>query len=643
MDRIQELLARLADLSDAEVAELEGLILSEFDSAESEEPNTQTVERMVSLADALDGVRGEVGRRNDEAAALAQQAAEASARVHGSRDDTPAEAEMSSPKDDEEVPPVDGVLPSDGEIAAEVDAVAEVAGEAADEVDEPAAEAEAEADPNEEDEDKKKLFSDDSDTSAELSTDSETSTEDVPVVETELSTDDATQTDTELSDDSAATESDIPTSDPQEVTVTASIDSGEGVVVTPPADAAPVPSLRSGVAMTITAGADIPGYGSGSELADMDKVADAFAKRLHTLRNVQGGSGTQYTIATLAFEYPEDRKLSGDDPGNITRVNKVTSPEALTAAAGICAPLETIYDINICGDTDRPIRDALARFNADRGGVRIYGAPTLGAGSVGIWDTAGAATKTCADAGCPTPTDIMVDAIYACLKFSNFTNRFFPEVIKANTDLAMINHARVAEMNLLKQIQTASTAITAKDKTVGVARQTIYTLSDAAALMRRRNRLASNAPMRAILPSWVQDAMVADLALQMPGDGLENLTLSEAKINEIFRARGINVSWSLESWDSSAVIDTSYGTAPALSGFETSVSFALFPEGTFLFLDGGTLDLGVQRDMTMISANEYATFVETFEGVAKTGCESFWITQPVCVSGEAAALVDVPC
>ena len=82
---------------------------------------------------------------------------------------------------------------------------------------------------------------------------------------------------------------------------------------------------------------------------------------------------------------------------------------------------------------------------------------------------------------------------------------------------------------------------------------------------------------------------------------------------------------------------------PPPSGFDAKVGFPLFPEGSFLFLDGGTLDLGVQRDMTMIGANEYATFVETFEGVAFTGCDSLWVTTPVCVSGEAAALVDVPC
>ena len=183
--------------------------------------------------------------------------------------------------------------------------------------------------------------------------------------------------------------------------MTASIDQGDGVVVTPPATAAPVPSAATGIQMTITAGADIPGYGTGAELADMDRVADAFAKRLHTLRNVQGGAGSQHTIATLSYEYPEDRRLAGDDPSNITRVNKVISPQAITAAAGVCAPLETIYDVSVCGDADRPIRDALARFNADRGGIKIFGSPTLGTGCSGVWDPHGADATTNGPTGAP--------------------------------------------------------------------------------------------------------------------------------------------------------------------------------------------------------------------------------------------------
>ena len=50
------------------------------------------------------------------------------------------------------------------------------------------------------------------------------------------------------------------------------------------------------------------------------------------------------------------------------------------------------------------------------------------------------------------------------------------------------------------------------------------------------------------------------------------------------------------------------------------------------------------RDTTTIAANEYATFVESFESVAFTGCESLWVTASgLCVSGAAAALVDTAC
>ena len=110
----------------------------------------------------------------------------------------------------------------------------------------------------------------------------------------------------------------------------------------------------------------------------------------------------------------------------------------------------------------------------------------------------------------------------------------------------------------------------------------------------------------------------------------------------MFRERGVNVTWTLDAVDQAGTASASTPEA-ATSGFDAEVSFALFPEGTFLFLDGGTLDLGVQRDATMISANEYATFVETFEGLAMTGCESLWITTEVCANGAAAALINNAC
>ena len=118
----------------------------------------------------------------------------------------------------------------------------------------------------------------------------------------------------------------------------------------------------------------------------------------------------------------------------------------------------------------------------------------------------------------------MLDAVYACLNFSNFSSRFFPEIVKANTELAMINHARSAEQNLLKQINAKSTKVTLDAKATtgggkgaGIARAVLHTVRTAAAGLRRRHRLAPTSKIRVILPEWVLDAMIADIAMQMPG------------------------------------------------------------------------------------------------------------------------------
>jgi hypothetical protein len=178
---------------------------------------------------------------------------------------------------------------------------------------------------------------------------------------------------------------------------------------------------------------------------------------------------------------------------------------------------------------------------------------------------------------------------------------------------------------------------------VGVARQLIVAIHSAAAYLRRKHRLSANATMRVILPSWVEDALVADLALQMPGDGTDVLNVGKARLNQILDSLGIVVTWSLDNWDNAAMPAAPLATA-AGGGFDTTVSFPMFPEGSLLFLDGGTLDLGVTRDGTMLGNNEYATFVESFEGVAMTGCEILWVSDlDVCVSGAAAALVDTTC
>lgn len=697
MEEIRASLDRLSELSDGEIADLEGKILSAFGEVEKQDPTRETVDTMVGLADALDAVHGETTRRTDEQKELARRATEAATRVRG-------EATTSASSSSSEAATKDPTEEEAPEVAPDAEPDAAAAPDAAPA--EPAAPGEPPLTPDEEEQKKKAAagvpLAAETPPEAELSAPAEpvaeapaaeapaesapeealavAEPEPEPAPEAEAAPAAEGGSEAALAAEQAPADalSDGTTTQESEGAVTASAQSSGPVVVTPPAGNRPVPrEERTGLQLAITAGADIPGIGSGTKLGDMTAVADAFAKRLHTLRNVSGGSGEQHTVATLVFEYPEDRQLGGNDSVNLGRIDKINGREAITAAAAVCAPLETLYDINVCGVTDRPVRDSLARFGADRGGVRIFGAPVLG-NCAGLWSTTGswsaqgklsiataadasgkapfagfpatpgatATAKGCCDSVCPDPRDVILDAIYACMRFSNFTNRFFPEVVKANTDLALINHARFAEQYLLNGIASQSTAVTIDlAGGVGLTRALVKAVRQAAVGIRRRHRLDANAPMRTILPVWLLDAMVADIAMQMPGDGLESLGIAESKLRAIWSDANVNVTWALDEVDATGQpVAAAAQAAGALADFPDEVSFPVFPEGSFLYLDGGTMDLGIVRDTTTIAANEYATFVESFESVAFTGCESLWVTASgLCVSGAAAALVDTAC
>ena len=100
-------------------------------------------------------------------------------------------------------------------------------------------------------------------------------------------------------------------------------------------------------------------------------------------------------------------------------------------------------------------------------------------------------------------------------------------------------------------------------------------------------------------------------------------------------SRGVTLSSSLDQNVSGA-----QSASAALNEFADSFTWYLFAEGSFLFLDGGTLDLGIVRDSTLVGTNDYKMFVETFEGVAFVGVESLQITSTINVNGVAAALRD---
>jgi hypothetical protein len=653
---------QLSELNEEQLAELQTAIVSEFETVEKEDPTPQTVDAMTSLADMLDTVRGEIKGRAAAAEELAARAAEAAMRVKGEEDapaeeapegempaeETPAkteEPEAEEAEDDEEekkdmpmaastsaeqgselstsVEPTETITTEATEPAAELSAPEEVAAtetetvaEAA--VEEVSTEAAVEATPQ-----------------TELSTEpaeteivAETPAEEAVVASVEV--EDSTET-IETTEAPTAQED-------QEAPVTAAANEPDALIEAP-ADRRPV-AQASVAPVAITAGADIPGYTAGSAITDMSEVAQAMSKRLHTLRRVNGGDGEQHIVASITTQYPEDRTLSTDAESNWGKIQKVVGPEALVASGGHQAPFEVKYDIFGLGTAVRPVRDCLPRFQADRGGIRYIVPPVLSdyANAVGIWTAANDSAETPSPAAklsltvtAASETTVATDAVTLQLQFGNLLTRAYPELIARHNELGLIQHAREAEGNLLTKIGDASTAVTSSS-IIGVARDFLVQVGRAAAAYRSRHRLEADAPLRAIMPAWIKDAMAADLALSMPGDSLLN---AYAEIDGLLAARGINVCYTI---DGSAL--TGSQGAGAMNEFTDTFIWYLFAEGTFLFLDGGTLDLGIIRDSTLVGTNDYKMFVETFEGVAKVGVESLKVTSTISVNGAAAALRD---
>jgi hypothetical protein len=130
----------------------------------------------------------------------------------------------------------------------------------------------------------------------------------------------------------------------------------------------------------------------------------------------------------------------------------------------------------------------------------------------------------------------------------------------------------------------------------------------------------------------VLDAAREDLAMQIPGD--DKLAVADATITSYLNARNVNVTWHMD--DAMAA-----QSAGAMNQFPATFKWYLFAEGTFLFLDGGTLDLGIVRDSGLVGTNDYITFTETFEGLAKVGVESLQVTTTTQTQGATSATKDV--
>lgn len=409
-----------------------------------------------------------------------------------------------------------------------------------------------------------------------------------------------------------------------------------------PVTARPRAADAQHAALTLIASANLPGVNMGTPLNDRDVLAKAI---LETWRAGIGYVGGRHNvpIASLNYGFPDDRTLDDNPDLNAQKIDAVTSKQAITAAGGICAPAPIQYDMPVIGSTARPIRDGLPSFGVARGAVRTITPPTIDnvAGNlqtgtnVAIWTEANdqspsaPATKPCLTITCGADTTTAVDAITQCIQTGNFRDRYFQESIQAWLTLNDVWAARVKEQNLLAKIAAGSTTYTT-GTVLGTARDMIAAIQREIAVVQYWWRLDDSTRFRLLLPRWLQENIAVDLAREQPGAAADRLLTDDTYVDRIFSNMGANVTWLMEGESSQRFGRPNAGQ---LAPWPSHVFAYLFLEGAWLYLNGGTLNLGVVRDSTLNSTNNFQMFEEEFEQVHFHGTFSHRLDIDICPSG----------
>jgi len=417
------------------------------------------------------------------------------------------------------------------------------------------------------------------------------------------------------------------------------------------------------LAATNLAGAD---FTPGTSM-DLKSIAKAISTKRGRMGVVPAGvHDERITVATAEMPWDAASFSSGvsaslqegsEESNFLTLRETQQQATALVASGGPCSPFPPSYEIFRLAQPHDPVAQCLPSVGAPRGGIKWIVPPDFrearaGVGTVtcaedeaGYGSGSGQATpKPCIQFDCPDTDECCVVAVSHCIRFGNLNFRTFPEWVESRTMDLMVEFTSVKEVLYLDVIDGESTPTTTDPLDgYGLSRRMFSDAVKAAAAYRKRNGMNVNAVLDWVVPSWVMDAAVVDLANDH-SLGLEVLA-GRITAEMYFRTLAANANLRLCVYYDSATGEgqafsaTQAGT-PAAPGElndwpEDAVTY-LFSPGTFVRLDGGSLDVGLIRDSALNRTNDLEIFAEEWTQVCKIGIESIKIThQGLCPNGAA--------
>jgi hypothetical protein len=359
--------------------------------------------------------------------------------------------------------------------------------------------------------------------------------------------------------------------------------------------------------------------------------------------------GPEHKIARATYEFPEERLLDPKDgAGNEAKIREVivegipggVGRYSLTASGGLCAPAEPFYSmVNFATDAE-PVWDSLPVFAARRGAVNIPESTVIGDITTAISSISEAddalggtfATKSCQDLTCPEYTETAVQILAHCREYGNLNARAWPEKIAHENELTMAALSATSELFMLERIKALSVNVTSGAETLGALIYLVDAITKSMFGIRGRLRMPAGARFRVLLPVVVLDILVLD-AIQNQFDRYK----TRADVDAYLRSLGVDPVYYLDgnfAAGTDQVPDASQAAA-ALDAFPDNIQWALYPEGAFLGIDMGVLELGIVRDSTLNATNDFQVFGERFRNLVRIAPAQacYWETTDICANG----------
>jgi hypothetical protein len=402
----------------------------------------------------------------------------------------------------------------------------------------------------------------------------------------------------------------------------------------------------------IHAAADLPGIPTGARI-DFDKLVAATESRFRGFPSGEGRPGMQLKASIASIECPYDADVTqspnaDDDSALIARaVDQTRLPgNSLVAAGGWCAPSETVYDL--CEPETTSGMVSVPEMQVRRGGLRFPVSPLFsdiytntGFIQTEAQNIAGT-PKPCYEIGCPSFTEVRLDAVGLCITAGILQQRGYPEMVARVLRGAMTAHAHRVNKYVIDKMVSLSTAVTAPVIGFGAWADTLSALELQVVDIRYKYRLGDNSAVEAVAPAWLKPIMRADLAVRNGSD--PNSSTSDAQLTAHFRDRNVNIQWVLD-WQDSYAGGGTLGGATAATAWPTTAQILIYPAGTFVKGTADVIELSGIYDSVNIRTNSYtALFTEQGLLIAKRCMEGRVITlDELCPSGRTGEQVAYAC